>query len=130
MTEGNANHPKVLDEGINLGEAHRAGWVVAAVVLLAAGCAVGATTGVGRQTRPYYIAADEVAWNYAPAGLNMVTGQALLDTYSGLMGPMKITARGKARPDGSPDDVDRDISALFAVMNETSRTTWKPSGPS
>jgi FtsP/CotA-like multicopper oxidase with cupredoxin domain len=239
----------------------RAGWVVAAVVvvLLAAGCAVGASTGVGRQTRAYYIAAEEVAWNYAPAGTNMITGQPfdatantfvqsgsdrigptytkclyhghtdatfthqlprpadeqylgllgpviraqvgdtitvmfrnncsfpasihphgvfydkkdegapsddgrsgpdkvgdavapqqqyvytwqvperagpgpmdgssamwmyhshtdeVLDTYSGLMGPMEITASGKARPDGSPDDVDRDIFALFAVMNE------------
>jgi FtsP/CotA-like multicopper oxidase with cupredoxin domain len=239
----------------------RAGWVVVAVVvvLLVTGCAVGASTGVSRQTRAYYIAADEVAWNYAPAGTNMITGQPfdatankfvqsrpdrvgsiytkclyhgytdatfthplqrpadeqylgllgpviraqvgdtitvmfrnncsfpasihphgvfyakkdegapsddgrsgpdkvgdavapqqqyiytwqvperagpgpmdgssvmwmyhshtdeVLDTYSGLMGPMEITARGKARPDGSPDDVDRDIFAVFSVMNE------------
>ena len=40
------------------------------------------------------------------------------DTYAGLMGPMEITARGKARPDGSPIDVDREIFALFMVMNE------------
>jgi manganese oxidase len=40
------------------------------------------------------------------------------DTYAGLMGPMEITARGKARPDGSPTDVDREIFALFMVMNE------------
>jgi FtsP/CotA-like multicopper oxidase with cupredoxin domain len=42
----------------------------------------------------------------------------VLDTYSGLMGPMEITARGKARPDGSPNDVDRDIFALFLVVDE------------
>jgi manganese oxidase len=40
------------------------------------------------------------------------------DTYAGLIGPMEITARGKARPDGSPTDVDREIFALFMVMDE------------
>jgi hephaestin len=40
------------------------------------------------------------------------------DTYSGLMGPIEITARGMARPDGSPKDVDREFFALFSVMNE------------
>ena len=40
------------------------------------------------------------------------------DTYAGLMGPMEITARGMARPDGSPKDVDREIFELFSVMNE------------
>jgi hephaestin len=40
------------------------------------------------------------------------------DTYAGLMGPMEITRRGMARSDGSPKDVDREIFALFSVMNE------------
>jgi hephaestin len=40
------------------------------------------------------------------------------DTYAGLMGPMEITRRGMARADGSPKDVDREVFALFAVMNE------------
>jgi hephaestin len=40
------------------------------------------------------------------------------DTYAGLMGPMIITARGKAKPDGSPVDVDREIVVAFTVMNE------------
>jgi FtsP/CotA-like multicopper oxidase with cupredoxin domain len=34
------------------------------------------------------------------------------------MGPMEITRRGMARADGSPKDVDREVFALFAVMNE------------
>jgi len=42
------------------------------------------------------------------------------DTYAGLMGPMEITRRGMARPDGSPKDVDREVFALFSVMNENS----------
>jgi hypothetical protein len=40
------------------------------------------------------------------------------DTYAGLMGPIEVTARGKARADGSPRDVDRELFALFSVMNE------------
>ncbi len=40
------------------------------------------------------------------------------DTYAGLQGFMAVTARGMARPDGSPKDVDREVFALYAVMNE------------
>jgi hypothetical protein len=40
------------------------------------------------------------------------------DTYAGLMGPIEITARGMARADGSPKDVDREVFELFSVMNE------------
>jgi FtsP/CotA-like multicopper oxidase with cupredoxin domain len=42
----------------------------------------------------------------------------IADTYAGLMGPMEITARGMAKPDGSPSDVDREIFTLYSVMNE------------
>jgi manganese oxidase len=42
------------------------------------------------------------------------------DTYAGLMGPIEVTARGLARKDGSPKDVDREIFTLFSVMNENS----------
>jgi hypothetical protein len=237
--------------------------VAAAVVvaLLAAGCHSGAASGAGPHTRAYYIAADEVAWNYTPSGINMITGQPFdaaankyvqsgpdrigstytkclyhgytdatfthqlersaseqylgllgpvikaqvgdtikvtfrnncsfpasihphgvfytkkdegtpyddgrsaadkvgdavafhqqyvytwqvperagpgpmdsssvmwmyhshtdetADTYAGLIGPMEITARGKARADGSPNDVDREFFALFMVIDENS----------
>ena len=40
------------------------------------------------------------------------------DTYAGLQGVMSITARGMARADGSPKDVDREVFELFSVMNE------------
>ena len=40
------------------------------------------------------------------------------DTYAGLMGPMEITRRGMAKPDGSPKDVDQEVFVLFSVMNE------------
>jgi manganese oxidase len=233
--------------------------VAVVVVLLATSCHSDASTGAAPQTRAYFIAADEVAWNYAPANMNMITGQpfdetankyvqagpdrigstytkclyhgytdatfthqlprsaddqylGLLgpviraqvgdtitvtfrnncsfpasihphglfydkkdegapyndgttepdkagdavaphqhytytwqvperagpgpidgssvmwmyhshtdevpDVYSGLIGPIEITARGKARPNGSPNDVDREIFALFMIMDE------------
>jgi hypothetical protein len=40
------------------------------------------------------------------------------DTYAGLTGPMVVTAAAQARPDGTPDDVDREVFVLYAVMNE------------
>lgn len=52
------------------------------------------------------------------------------DINTGLFGPMIITARGKARPDGSPNDVDREIVASFMQVEEQS--SWienKPFGP-
>jgi hephaestin len=219
------------------------------MVLLAAGCSSSGHTEAGQQTRKYYIAADEVVWNYAPTGANVITGQQfdetankyvqagperigstyskclyhsytdatfthqiprsadeqylgmlgpviraevgdtiivtfrnncsfpasihphgvfydkkdegspysdavapqqqyvytwrvperagpgpmdgssvmwmyhshtneVPDVYSGLMGPMEITGRGKAHADGSPNDVDREIFALYMVMDE------------
>jgi hephaestin len=40
------------------------------------------------------------------------------DINTGLLGAMVITARGKARPDGSPADVDREVVAAFAQVHE------------
>jgi FtsP/CotA-like multicopper oxidase with cupredoxin domain len=40
------------------------------------------------------------------------------EMYAGLMGPMVVTRRGQARPDGSPSDVDQEVFALFSVINE------------
>ncbi|HEU5171313.1 MAG TPA: multicopper oxidase domain-containing protein [Gemmatimonadales bacterium] len=40
------------------------------------------------------------------------------DVNAGLMGPMIVTARSAARPDGTPDDVDRELVVAFAEMDE------------
>ncbi len=40
------------------------------------------------------------------------------DVNAGLIGPLMITARGKARPDGSPKDVDREVVMAFAEIDE------------
>lgn len=41
------------------------------------------------------------------------------DSYAGLMGPMVVTRKGEAKPDGSPADVDRELFMLFFVDDET-----------
>ena len=40
------------------------------------------------------------------------------DTNAGLVGPIIVTAKGKARRDGSPKDVDRQFVTLFTVFDE------------
>ena len=40
------------------------------------------------------------------------------DTNSGLVGAIIVTARGKAKPDGTPQDVDREFVTLFDIINE------------
>lgn len=42
----------------------------------------------------------------------------IADVNSGLFGPMIITARGKAREDGSPLDVDRELITSFMQVHE------------
>jgi hypothetical protein len=41
------------------------------------------------------------------------------DMNTGLLGPIIITARGAARADGSPRDVDREFVTAFALFDET-----------
>ena len=40
------------------------------------------------------------------------------DVNAGLIGPIVITRKGMARPDGSPKDVDRELFALFMIFDE------------
>lgn len=45
------------------------------------------------------------------------------DVNTGLLGAMIVTARGQARPDGSPRDVDREVVATFAQVHE--EDSWR-----
>lgn len=40
------------------------------------------------------------------------------EVNAGLIGPIIVTARGKARPDGSPRDVDQEFVTLFMVFDQ------------
>jgi len=48
-----------------------------------------------------------------------------IEVNAGLMGPIVVTARGKANPDGSPKGVDREFVASFMVFDEMGS---KPAG--
>jgi hypothetical protein len=48
-----------------------------------------------------------------------------IEINAGLLGPIIVTAKGKANPDGSPKDVDREFVASFMVFNEMG---GKPAG--
>jgi FtsP/CotA-like multicopper oxidase with cupredoxin domain len=41
------------------------------------------------------------------------------DINTGLVGPIIVTRRGEARPDGSPKDVDREFITDYAIFDET-----------
>ena len=41
-----------------------------------------------------------------------------IEINAGLLGPIIVTAKGKANPDGSPKDVDREFVASFMIFDE------------
>jgi hypothetical protein len=50
---------------------------------------------------------------------------AAMEINAGLLGPIIVTAKGKANPDGSPKDVDREFVASFMIFDEMG---GKPAG--
>jgi len=44
---------------------------------------------------------------------------SMRDTAAGLFGVIVVTRRGSARPDGSPNDVDREFVTLFSILDES-----------
>lgn len=48
-----------------------------------------------------------------------------IEVNAGLLGPIVVTAKGKANPDGSPKDVDREFVTSFMVFDEMA---GKPAG--
>jgi len=77
----------------------------------------GAATAAGGVTRTYYVAADEVLWNYAPTGSNQITGRPFGDTENVFMkqGPDRI------------GHVYR--KALYREYTDATFTRLKPRGP-
>src|SRR5256885_3715991 len=75
---------------------------------------VAAAAGV---TRTYYVAADEVAWDYAPSGMNKITGQPFGDTENVFM-------------QNGPDRIGRVYKkAVYREYTDATFTKLKPSGP-
>ena len=67
-----------------------------------------ADTGSG----PLLGAASSVVWIYHPHD------DEPAETNAGLLGAIIVTAVGKAKPDGTPRDVDREFVALFMIFDE------------
>jgi FtsP/CotA-like multicopper oxidase with cupredoxin domain len=78
--------------------------------------AVGGTTGSVR-TRVYYIAADEVVWDYAPTGTNQIEGRPFNDVEKTFMEP------GKHAPGR------KEMKALYREYTDSSFTRLKPRTP-
>jgi FtsP/CotA-like multicopper oxidase with cupredoxin domain len=78
----------------------------------------GTATAAGGATRTYYVAADEVAWDYAPSGMNKITGEPFGDTENVFMrnGPDRI------------GHVYR--KAVYREYTDATFTRLKPRGPS
>ena len=51
--------------------------------------------------------------------------EAAIEINAGLLGPIIVTAKGKAKPDGSPKDVDREFVTSFMIFDEMG---GKPAG--
>jgi FtsP/CotA-like multicopper oxidase with cupredoxin domain len=75
-------------------------------------------TAAGGAVRTYYVAADEVAWDYAPSGMNKITGQPFGDTENVFMqnGPERIGRVYK--------------KALYREYTDATFTRLKPRGAS
>lgn len=56
---------------------------ILSVLIVVLGCVPSASRGqTTAQTRTYFIAADEVTWDYAPGGINQITGKPFGDAES------------------------------------------------
>jgi FtsP/CotA-like multicopper oxidase with cupredoxin domain len=90
-------------------------------LLLATAVAAGAWLVQGRgpesRTRTYYIAADEVVWDYAPSGMNEMTGQPFTTAEQAFMEPGAVSIGRKAR------------KALYREYTDSTFTTVKPHAP-
>ncbi len=70
------------------------------------------TWGVPRRAGPGPADPDSIAWVY-----HSHTDETR-DTNAGLIGPIVITRNGRANPDATPKDVDREFFTLFTVFDE------------
>src|SRR5262245_2738095 len=80
------------------------------------GPAASAPTSAGI-TRTYYIAADEVVWDYAPSGTNLAEGRAFNDVEKPWMEPGPNVIGRKAK------------KALYREYTDATFTTLKPRPP-
>src|SRR5262245_61521228 len=91
--------------------------VMSCTALVAAGESPGSAPANGGRLRTYYIAADEVVWDYAPSGTNLAEGRAFNDVERPWMEPGPHVAGRKAK------------KALYREYTDATFTTLKPRPP-
>ncbi|HSG82803.1 MAG TPA: multicopper oxidase domain-containing protein, partial [Gemmatimonadota bacterium] len=77
-------------------------------------CAPAPEPGASGQVREYFIAADEVVWDYAPSGMNQITGEAWTPFEASFM------VRGRDRIGSAYK------KALYREYTDATFTTLKP----
>jgi FtsP/CotA-like multicopper oxidase with cupredoxin domain len=83
-------------------------------MLHAAGLSAGPSAAAAGKKRTYYLAADEVDWDYAPTGINQITGQPFDDT-------------AKVFVENGPDRIGKIYrKAIYREYNTPSFTDLKP----
>lgn len=89
-----------------------------AMILVMGAC--GGPSGPPPQTRTYYIAADEVAWDYAPSGIDQITGEP-------------FDEEGQIYAESAPNRIGRvNLKALYREYTDqtfTTLTTRRPADP-
>jgi len=107
----------------------RAFWCAALLgsmlTLLGSGTASRTASDKAGKTRTYYLAADEVAWDYVPGGVDEIAGRAFADTGFFQNAPPQLVAK---------DRVQRPVSttyrkALYREYTDTTFQTLKPRPP-
>jgi FtsP/CotA-like multicopper oxidase with cupredoxin domain len=96
--------------------------IVLGALLLLSATAVGAwlvqaPAGTAPMTRVYYVAADEVEWDYAPSGMNQMTGKPFDEFEQPWMEPGPHHTGRKA------------LKALYREYTDSTFTTLKPRPP-
>src|ERR1700721_4009036 len=83
----------------------------------AEGVAQQSETGSGAKVRTYYVAADEVEWDYAPGGMDKMMG-------------MKFAGWGEMFTKGGPHAIGRVYrKAVYREYSDASFSTLKPRSP-
>lgn len=77
-------------------------------------CAPAPEPGASGQVREYFIAADEVVWDYAPSGMNQISGEAWTPFEASFMARGKVTIGSAYK------------KALYREYTDATFTTLKP----
>ncbi len=94
--------------------AARTTFAMSLLALLAAACGRSGNGAVAPMTRTYYVAADEVVWDFTPSGRNLITGADWTDAQRPIVEAGKMHVGHLAR------------KAIYREYTDSTFTTLKP----